>query len=308
MIEVGIMIEAQNGVYWPQWQRLAKAAEDLGFVGLWRSDHFTNTEPPDKASLELWISLTWLASHTRRIQFGQLVSPAAFRHPAMVARMATAVDDLSGGRFWLGLGAGWQVREHTHFGYDLLNVKARCDRFEEYVEVVAGLLRDDVSISFEGDYYRLQDAIVLPRPQRPGGPPIVVGGNGPKRTLPIAAKFADGWNGVFLTPEKYVALNSRLDALLEAEARAPADVHRSLMTGVLFGRDDAEVAAKLAPHRRTLAEYCASGGVGGTANAIVEQLGKLAEAGVQRVMLQWMDVDDIDGLAALADGVLRQMA
>ncbi len=308
MIEVGIMIEAQNGVYWPQWQRLAQAVEELGFVGLWRSDHFTNADPPDKASLELWVSLTWLASHTKRIQFGQLVSPAAFRHPAMMARMAAAVDDLSGGRMNLGLGAGWQVREHSHFGYDLLDVKPRCDRFEEYVEVVARLLRDDDPVTFVGDYYNLQDAVVLPRSQRPGGPPIVIGGNGPKRTLPIAAKFADAWNGVFLTSEKCAALNARLDALIEAEGRKTSDVHRSLMTGVLFGRDDAEVAAKLAPSGRTLAEVCESPLLAGTANAIVEQLGQLAEAGVQRVMLQWMDVDDIDGLAALADGVLGQVA
>ena len=164
-----------------------------------------------------------------------------------------------------------------------------------------------IPLTFEGDYYRLQDAVVLPRPQRPGGPPIIIGGNGPKRTLPIAAKFADAWNGVFLTPEKYAALNARLDALLEAEGRKPSDVHRSLMTGVLFGRDDAEVAAKLAPSGRTLEEVCAGPLLAGTANAIVEQLGQLAEAGVQRVMLQWMDVDDIDGLAALADGVLGQV-
>jgi alkanesulfonate monooxygenase SsuD/methylene tetrahydromethanopterin reductase-like flavin-dependent oxidoreductase (luciferase family) len=224
----------------------------------------------------------------------------------MMARMAAAVDDLSGGRMNLGLGAGWQVREHSHFGYDLLDVKSRCDRFEEYVEVVARLLRDGNPVDFDGDYYCLQEAVVLPHSRRPVGPPIVIGGNGPKRTLPIAAKFADEWNGVFLTPEKYAELSARLDALLEAEGRKPADVHRSLMTGVLFGRDDAEVAAKLAPNGRTLAEVCASPVLAGTANAIVDQLGQLANVGVQRVMLQWMDVDDIDGLAALADGVLGQ--
>jgi len=307
MIEIGIMIEGQDGLNWPRWQRLARAVEDLGFVGLWRSDHYTNTNPPDKDSLELWVSLTWLASHTTRIQFGQLVSPAAFRHPTMLARMAAAVDDLSGGRLTVGLGAGWQVREHTNYGLDLLDIGPRFDRFEEYVAVVTRLLRSDAPVAFEGRYYRLHDAIVLPRPQRPGGTPVLIGGNGMRRTLPLAAKYADAWNGVFLTPEAFAQRNTRLDALLEAEGRQPAGVHRSLMTGILFGRDDAEVAAKLAPRGRTLDEYCASGGIGGTVNAIVEQLGRLAEAGVQRVMLQWLDMDDIDGLAALADGVLDQV-
>ena len=110
-MEVAIMIEGQNGLNWKRWQRMAAAVEDLGFVGLYRSDHYTNADPPDKDSLELWVSLTWLASHTRRIEFGPLVSPVSFRNPTMLARMAAAVDDLSGGRLTLGVGAGWQERE-----------------------------------------------------------------------------------------------------------------------------------------------------------------------------------------------------
>ena len=122
MLEVAIMIEGQNGLNWPRWQRIAQAVEDLGFAGLYRSDHYTNANPPDLDSLELWVSLTWLASHTTRIEFGPLVTPVSFRHPTMTARMASAVDDLSGGRLTLGLGAGWQEREHSHFGWDLLDV------------------------------------------------------------------------------------------------------------------------------------------------------------------------------------------
>ena len=106
MLEVAIMIEGQDGLNWPRWQRVAKAVEELGFAGLYRSDHYTNATAPDKDSLELWVSLTWLASHTSRIQFGPLVSPVSFRHPTMTARMASAVDDLSDGRLTLGMGAG----------------------------------------------------------------------------------------------------------------------------------------------------------------------------------------------------------
>ena len=108
MVEVAIMIEGQNGLNWPRWKRIVQEVEDLGFVGLYRSDHYTNANPPDKDSLELWVSLTWLASNTKRIQFGPLVSPVSFRQPTMTARMAAAVDDLSDGRLVLGLGAGWQ--------------------------------------------------------------------------------------------------------------------------------------------------------------------------------------------------------
>src|SRR5512139_245600 len=142
MLEVAIMIEGQNGLTWPRWQRLAEAVEQLGFAGLYRSDHYTNANPPDKDSLELWISLAWLASHTSRIEFGPLVSPISFRHPTMTARMAAAVDDLSGGRLVLGLGAGWQQREHTHFGWDLLDLKGRFERFEEGLMVISSLLKE----------------------------------------------------------------------------------------------------------------------------------------------------------------------
>src|SRR5512146_2018438 len=110
-MEIAIMIEGQNGLNWSRWQRIAAAVEDLGFAGLYRSDHFTNPSPPDIDSLELWVSLTWLASHTRRIEFGPLVSPFSFRHPVFTARMGSMVDDLSQGRLTLGVGAGWQERE-----------------------------------------------------------------------------------------------------------------------------------------------------------------------------------------------------
>jgi Luciferase-like monooxygenase len=143
MIEVALMIEGQDGLTWDIWQRIAGIAENDGFVGLYRSDHFTNPNPPDKNSLECWISLSWLAGHTSRIEFGPLVSPISFRDPRMLARQAAAVDDLSGGRLYLGLGAGWQEREHHNFGYELLERGPRFARFNEGVDVVTRLLRSD---------------------------------------------------------------------------------------------------------------------------------------------------------------------
>src|SRR5512142_3352981 len=140
MLQVAVMIEGQNGLNWERWKRIVPAVEDLGFAGLYRSDHFTNSNPPDMDSLELWVSLTWLADHTRRIEFGPLVSPVSFRHPALTARMARDVDSLSGGRLTLGLGAGWQEREHTNYGFDLLDLKSRFRRFEEGAQIITRLL------------------------------------------------------------------------------------------------------------------------------------------------------------------------
>lgn len=307
MLEIAIMIEGQNGLNWERWKRIVPAVEDFGFAGLYRSDHFTNATPPDIDSLELWVSLTWLADHTRRIEFGPLVSPVSFRHPAMTARQASAVDDLSNGRLTLGLGAGWQEREHSNYGFDLLAPRPRFKRLEEGLSVITSLLQSDRPVNFKGEYFHLNDAILLPRPKRLGGPPILIGGTGPKLTLPLAARYASEWNGAFMTPGKYDEINRRLTGLLQANGRKPESVRRSLMTGCVFGRDDAEVKRKVAARGQAVEKLRERGIIVGTAPAVVEQLRELEKAGCQRVMLQWLDLDDLDGLEALARGVLPQL-
>ena len=157
-MDIAIMVEAQNGLTWPRWQNLVAAVEDLGFAGLYRSDHFTNANPPDMESLELWVSLTWLASHTKRIEFGPMVSPVSFRHPALTARIVVGLDDLSGGRLTLGLGAGWQECEYNLFGFELLDLKPRFTRFEEGLEVITRLFRSDSQVAFDGNDYNLSEA------------------------------------------------------------------------------------------------------------------------------------------------------
>jgi F420-dependent oxidoreductase-like protein len=310
MIEVALMVEGQMGLNWPRWRRIAELAEDLGFVGLYRSDHFTNPQPPDQDSLELWVSLAWLASHTRRIEFGPLVTPFSFRHPSHTARMAAAVDDLSGGRLTLGVGAGWQEREHRTFGFDLLDVPERFDRFEEGLQAISRLLRSAEPVSLQGEYYQLQEAILLPRPARPGGPPLLVGGNGRTRTLPLAARYADEWNAVFLTSAEFAELNIYLDELLEENGRPPQDVRRSMMVGCVFGKDVREIEDKVRQRsqgRYSVQELRQRGLVIGTPGQIIEQLVHLSETGLQRVMLQWLDLDDVQGLESLAKGVLTQL-
>jgi len=310
MIETAIMIEGQNGLNWSRWQKIANAVEDLGFNGLFRSDHYTNAEPPDKDSLELWVSLTWLASHTKRIEFGPLVSPVSFRQPTMTARIAAAVDDLSGGRLTLGLGAGWQEREHTNYSWDLLDVPQRFARFEEGLNIITQLLHSNRPVNFKGDFYQISEGCLLPRPSRPAGPPILIGGNGPKRTLPLVARFANEWNAVYIPPRKICELNMILDNLLNSEGRGPQDVRRSLMTGCIFGKSDAEVDQKVNERTKgklTRAQLAERGLVVGTANEIVDQLGTIGQAGIQRIMLQWIDLDDVDGLEAFGKSILPQI-
>ena len=308
MVDLAIMVEGQNGLNWPRWQRLVKLVEELGFYGIFRSDHFTNSRPPDLDSLELWTSLTWLAGNTQRIRFGPLVTPVSFRHPALTARMAAAVDDLSGGRLTLGLGAGWQEREHQLYGFDLLPPAERFDRFEEGVQIIRQLLQQSEPVSFAGKYFELQKAALLPRPQRPGGPPILIGGNGKGRTLRLAARYADEWNAIYLKPEEYRALNRRLDEFILTEDRKPNAVKRSMMTGLVFGADQSALDRRVAGEGNSSVDERKERGMSvGTPSAVIDQIGALADAGVQGLMLQWLDLDDLAGLEALAKTVMGKV-
>ena len=304
MLEIAIMIEGQNGLTWPRWQNIVRLVEDLGFVGLFRSDHFTNSNPPDIEALELWTSLTWLAGNTQRIEFGPLVTPFSFRHPVHTAHIASAVDDLSQGRLILGMGAGWNKREHQLFGFDLLEPKARFDRFEEGMQVVTQLLQSEEPVTFEGQYYQLRGATLLPRPARPGGPRILIGGNGVKRTLTYVTRYASEWNCVSLLPDKFAGLNARLSEMLLEAGRDPESVRRSMMTGCAFGKDDAALQQKIRFYGKTLQDVQQGGAVAGSLGAIREQLHALEQAGLQRIMLQWLDLDDLESLEALAKGIL----
>lgn len=305
MIEVALMIEGQDGLDWPRWKRLAEAAETLGLAGLYRSDHFTNPSGPYKNALELWISFAYLAAETSRIEFGPMVSPVSFRNPVVSAWSAAAVDDLSGGRFHMGIGAGWQEREHRNFGFDLLDLNERFIRFEEGVRVVKLLLQSDEPVALDGKYFHLEDAILLPRPARKGGPPIVIGGNGEKRTMPLAAKYADEWNAVFVAPERFRALNAHLDGLLEREGRSAGSMRRTLMNRITVGATDADVKRKT--EGVDVDEMRSRGAMIGTPNEVAEKLLEFDAAGVQRIMGQMQDMTDLDGVELLATKVLPQL-
>ncbi|GCE23541.1 TIGR03560 family F420-dependent LLM class oxidoreductase [Dictyobacter kobayashii] len=319
MVEISIMIEGQNGLNWPYWKQLAAEVDQLGFAGLFRSDHFTNPNPPDLDSLEMIISLGYLADRTKNIHFGPLVAPVSFREPTLLARQAAAIDDLSNGRMILGLGAGWQEREHHLFGHELGDVKTRMARLEEALEVVTRLFRSDEPVTFEGHFFQLHGATLLPRPQRTGGPRILIGGNGVKRTLPLAARYADIWNAVFLTPADFKERSQILDTLLQQEGRQPSAVKRTVMHGLIFARDTNELEHKLGQFRQdpefnglTTEELvsklvAANKSIIGTPDQIVQQLQAYTQVGAEEIMLQWFDFEDIEGLRAFANNVLPRL-
>lgn len=318
MVELSISAEGVFGVGWPEWKRLVHTVEDLGFTGLYLSDHFVMIAPPDYPSLELVVALTYLADHTERVRFGPMVSPLSFRDPVMLARQAAAIDALSGGRMVLGLGAGWMEREHTMFGYELGDIPTRLDRMEEGMEVITSLLRPDVPVDFEGKYFHLREA-TLPPPRRRSGPPIMIGGKGPKRTLPLVARFADIWNAQVIGPEQLREHNALLDRLLAEAGRRPESVRRTLNVPILCWRTPAELNARLAGVRRfppwkdfsaeeQVEKLRAWPALVGTPEEIVSQIKAFEAAGISEVSMQWFAPSDIEGLAMLAAEVLPRVA
>ncbi|MDQ3638563.1 MAG: TIGR03560 family F420-dependent LLM class oxidoreductase [Actinomycetota bacterium] len=320
MVAISISVEGQAGLTWALWRRWVEMAETQGFAGLYRSDHFTMPAPPDEASLECIVSLAYLADHTSHVRFGPLVAPLSFRDPVMLARQAAALDDLSGGRMVLGVGTGWIEREHARFGYDLGDMQARFARLEEGLEVITNLLRSDEPVSYEGRFYRLREASLLPRPKREGGPEILIGGSGLERTPALAARFADVWNGTFMGPDVFRERSTALDALLTEQGRHPRDLRRTVAALCFFGPTDEVLARRVQPAREWEPELASLsleaaletirtewGAVAGSPEVVVEQIQAYARAGVEELILQWFDVDDVDGAEAFARHVLPRL-
>jgi alkanesulfonate monooxygenase SsuD/methylene tetrahydromethanopterin reductase-like flavin-dependent oxidoreductase (luciferase family) len=172
------------------------------------------------------------------------------------------------------------------------------------MEVVTRLLQSDESVTFEGQYYQLRGATLLPRPQRPGGPRILIGGNGVRRTLSYVVQYASEWNCVMLLPQDFARLNKRLDEMLIEAGRKPESVRRSMMTGCVFGKDESTLQQKITARGATLEELQGHGVVAGSLSVVNEQLAALEAAGLQRVMLQWQELDDLESLEKLAKGIL----
>jgi len=312
-MRVGIMIEGQEGLTWERWWRLAQAAEDLGYESLCRSDHLTGLGGESRRpSLETWASLTALATRTRRIRFGPMVSPLTFYHPAILAKTAAAIDALSGGRFDLGIGAGWNEHEHSMYGVPFPPLKERMDRLECGARVIRALEAPE-PVTLDQPYYPLKKAESHPRPPK-GRLRLVVGGRGEKRTLRVVAEVADEWNVTRLDVEGYRAKRQVLAEHCRAVKRDPETIARSLMIPLAIGRDSAEVDRRVAKARAVFpalpdgqAAWRAAGFLAGPPAQVIEDLRRWDGAGMQRVLLQMLDQEDIGALELFAREVLTKV-
>jgi len=320
MADIGLMIEGQEGLTWDRWRALATAVDGLGFESLWRSDHlFSLFGVADRPGLDTWPSLTYLAASTRRIRFGPLVCPITFRHPAMLAREAAAVDVLSGGRLELGLGAGWHDGEHAAFGIPYPPVGERMRRLDESIRVIRALWEDGPA-RFEGKFYRLDGGTAWPKPVQRPRIPIVIGGKGP-RLLEITARHADEWNCGGAQPPAIVRQRtSDLEAACRKVGRDPRAIRRSWMGGILIGESGAVLerrARKIQEYVRTRAatppaklpaELREAGWLVGGPEEITGQLRALTAEGISRFNLQFFDHEDLDAVRLIAERVIPAAA
>lgn len=311
-MHIGIMLEGQEGLNWERWVRLSQQVEGLGLDSLWRSDHFFSVMAKgERDSLECWTSLTELATRVRRTRFGPLVSPMTFRHPALLARMAAAVDGLSNGHLVLGLGAGWNEAEHAAYGITLPPMKERMDRLEEGIQVIKALWTGG-PVSLSGEYYSLKDATLHPVPVQQPGPPLLIGGDGEQRLLRIVAQYADEWNSHPHSREIFQHKRRRLVEHCRDVGRDPETIACSTMLGVCIAADRDALTERArwfrsflpslreVPADRVLAALRERGWLVGVPDEIAEQLHDWEAVGVQRVMLQYFDMDDLEGLKLLA--------
>jgi alkanesulfonate monooxygenase SsuD/methylene tetrahydromethanopterin reductase-like flavin-dependent oxidoreductase (luciferase family) len=318
MAKLSIAAWTAGGLTWPLWKRLVTEIEGLGFAGLYFIDVLPHALQVYADSLEAIPAMTYLADHSQRVQIGTTFIPVAARDPVQLARQAVAIDDLSGGRFVLGLGAGGgQGDNHKMFGYGFGDVPTRMDRMEEALEVITRLLRTPEPVTYNGNFYQLEKAMVLPHPAREGNIPILVCGGGPKRTLPLVARYADIWNPQFLSLADYRERSALLDDLLGAAGRSPGAVKRTISLGVSCARTPAEFGERQrwmrgqAPFLDTMSVEALNdmvrgqfGVFVGSPQEVVDHLAAYNTVGVEEIILEWTALDDIDGLRLIAEEVL----
>ncbi len=303
-----LMTEPQQGLSYEQILAIVRAAEESGFEAYFRSDHYASFPgAAGRPTTDAWATLAGLARETQRIGLGTLVSPVTFRIPGVFAKVATTVDEMSGGRLEVGLGAGWNRLEHEQQGIPFPGLRERFDLLEETLAIVHGLWTEPDGWSYEGGTYEVKDARLVPRPvARPGRrhPNLIMGGEGKPRSLALAARYADEYNLVSARPEAARALRSRLEDACRAAGRDPAEVTRSAMTGVLVAETEAELRDRVREQIDFLGsdeadadawlEDRRSRWVMGTPEQAMERVAEFEAAGVQRLMLQDLLPLDLD--------------
>ena len=309
------MIEGQEGVTWEQWRALAAACDEHGYEGLFRSDHYMSvTGQTDRGSLDAWTTLAALAAVTSRVRLGTLVSPATFRHPSVLAKSAVTVDQVSGGRAELGIGAGWLEAEHRAYGFPFSDMRTRMDLLAEQMEIIARSFAGE-RFSYKGEHYEIEDLDARPKPVQRPRPTVIVGGRGGPRSLALAARWADEYNTFSASVDEIRERREAFAVAWREAGRNPDAFRFSAMVAVLVGADERELSdrvARLAEWQgRQPAEVLDSlrgTGVVGTVDEAAELLAELEAAGAQRVMIQHLLHDDLDAVELIGRELIPQVA
>lgn len=313
-----LMIEAQQGLTYEDQLAVARRAEARGFEAMFRSDHYDSFPgPSDVETTDAWAVLAGLARDTSRIRLGVLVSPVTFRTPGSLAKTAITVDEMSGGRIEVGVGAGWNESEHRRHGFPFPEIAERAEMLEETLEILHGLWDGPDGWSFLGRHYAVEDAKFRPKSgsipgRETGRPPIIVGGEGSPRSFRIATRYADEFNLSSSSPQVAAGKFAGLDETLRAAGRDPSTLVHSAMVGVLMGRDDDEVRRREGDLLRAFGQEEAGEAwfekrrarwVHGTPDEARAQVARFAEAGVERIMLQDMIARDLDMIDLMAEAL-----
>lgn len=308
-MQLHVFSEAQEGATYEDLLRVARAAESLGFAGFFRSDHYLGIMGDGRPGpTDAWVTLAGLARETNHIRLGTLVSPATFRLPGPLAIMVAEVDAMSGGRVELGLGSGWYASEHRAYGIPFPDLRTRFDMLSEQVEIIDGLWRTPVGerFSFRGAHYQLTDSPALPKPVQSPRPPIILGGLGRKRSARLVARFANEFNVAWSPLADTSEIFTRLKANLADTDRDPASLAYSAGQIICVGKDEADVRRRAAVLRQDAGTLRTSG-LAGTPAEVVDKIGQLANLGVSRIYLQFLDLTDISQLELIAAEVLPQL-
>ncbi|MET7687215.1 LLM class F420-dependent oxidoreductase [Streptomyces sp. NPDC005483] len=307
-MDLRIFTEPQQGASYDTLLTVAKATEDLGFDAFFRSDHYLKMGDADglPGPTDAWITLAGLARETKRIRLGTLMTAATFRLPGVLAIQVAQVDQMSGGRVELGLGAGWFEEEHAAYGIPF--PKEKFPRLEEQLEIVTGLWATEPggTFDFHGEHYELTDSPALPKPAQ-SKIPVLIGGHGKTRTPRLAARYADEFNMPFASPEDSEAQFGRVRAAAEQAGRAADAITFSNALVVCVGKDDQEVARRAAAIGREVEEL-KTNGLAGTPAEVVDRIGRFAAAGSRRIYLQVLDLDDLDHLELISAQVQSQLS
>lgn len=302
-MELRVFTEPQQGATYDDLVAVAQEAERLGFGAFFRSDHYLGmgTEGLPGPS-DAWITLAGIARETRNIRLGTMMTSATFRLPGPLAISVANVDQMSGGRVELGIGAGWFEPEHTKYGIPFPGTKERFDRFEEQLAIVTGLWATEGGFSFDGEHYQVTDSPGLPKPTQPK-PPVLIGGVGRKRTPELAARYADEFNLPFVDETTTKEQFARVREACEAQGRDPRTMRWSNALVVCVGADEAEVERRAAAIGRDQDEL-RENGLAGTPQEVVDKIGRYAALGAERVYLQVLDLADLDHLRLIARDVM----